>query len=124
MATKKTQRKSRSQPSQARSHLPALNQARLTLTLQQLKDEPVIPVEAKRAITDSLQAATNPNAESPSVVIASLDKADQDAVRTAQTFYAQTMGRMNRRGRAALMQMSDAEFEARLGQTDEGGNGD
>lgn len=106
-------------PRKPRPRLPSLSRERLEQLNTLMAVNPIIPAIAQDAVMQSLIAATNPQAESPDAVIASLDKADQQAVRSAMPFYARTMGAMNTRGRAALMRMSDEEFRAALGQTDE-----
>lgn len=106
-----------------KTRLPSLAPKRLEQISQMLRASAIIPPVAQDAVMQSLIAATNPNAESPNAVIASLDRDDRESVRSAQMRYAQTMGRMNMRGRMALLGMSDAEFEAALGQTDEDTDG-
>jgi len=105
-----------------RDHLPALNPARLIVTLQQINAMD-LPTEAKQAVAASLQEATNPDAEKTEVVIATLDQDEQDAINAAQADYRKTMGRMAARGRAALEAMSDEEWQKAV-DAQEAKNGD
>lgn len=100
-----------------RSHLPALPDASRKIFQAQIDSLRVSP-ETKQSVMASINAAANPDAESPDAVIASLETEDQRAVRSAMTFYARTMSRMNARGRAALLGMTDAEFERRLNDSE------
>lgn len=117
MATKKTRPTKKTLP--PRSHLPALNEARLALTLQALGKASSIPAEAKRALEQSLLAARNPNAERPDVAIETLDPRERADVKAAQADYARILGGPLARGRAALLQMSDEEWRKATGQSEE-----
>jgi len=119
MATKKTRSTKTTLPQPPRSHLPALNEARLALTLQALDKASVIPAEAKRALAQSLQAARNPNAERPDVAIETLDPRERADVKAAQADYGRILGDPLARGRIALMRMSDEEWRTVTGQSDE-----
>ncbi len=96
-----------------RKHLPALNPARLLVTLQQIAALN-IPVEAQRAVAESLKAAANPQSESPEVVIRTLPRTERDRIQTARKDYARTLKAPINRGKAALMAMGDAEWDALL----------
>lgn len=98
-------------PTPARAHIPALNPARLDLTLQALNSLP-ISASGKRAVAASLKAATNPQAEAPHVVIASLDKERRGRIEAAMKGYAAILNAPNRRGRAALQAISETEWQA------------
>jgi hypothetical protein len=57
----------------------------------------------KNTVMDSLNAAANPNAETPQTVIATLDPAERMPVLIAQQSYEQMLGSIGARGRNALM---------------------
>lgn len=97
-------------PKKRRDHLPALTPIELEAFTARLATAPVSEA-AKRAALQSMTVAANPNAERPEVVIQSLEAAERQGVLMAQMEYQRTLGGMNARGRAALMQMSDEEFE-------------
>lgn len=92
-------------------HIPALNPARLDLTLQALDALP-ISAAGKRAVAASLKAATNPQAEAPHVVIATLEKDRRERIHAAQKQYAAVFNAPAKRGKAALQNMSDSEWNA------------
>jgi hypothetical protein len=101
-----------------RTRLPRLTPANLTLFMQQLAALPNVSQRGKEDVMQSLMAATNADAESPDVVIESLDAPERERVKAAQVDYGRTLGAMNARGRQGLMGMTDDEFERRLNNGD------
>jgi hypothetical protein len=101
-----------------RARLPRLTPANLTLFAQQLAALPNVSKAGKDSVMVSLRAATNADAESPDVVIESLEPAETERVKAAQLDYGRTLGAMNARGRVALLMMTDEEFERRLNDSE------
>jgi hypothetical protein len=93
-----------------RAHLPVLPPHTLTLFLQQLALLD-ISVDAKRQIAAMMNAAANPDAESPEVIMQTLSRERQANMRiTARELDALSSG-VASRGRAALFEMDEAEFD-------------
>lgn len=75
---------------------------------------PDIPDSVSRAVMDSLNAAANPKAESPEVVIETLPEDMRRDVRMSMPGYAQTMRSVQTRGAAGLLAMSEQEWDELL----------
>lgn len=114
MAKKTTTKKS------TRRHVPALNPARLALTLQQIEALPV-PQAAKVAASETLRAAANPKGERPDIVIKTLDPDRRERIETAQAQYTPILSGPIKRGGAALLAMSDDEFQDLLNRDSQNG---
>jgi hypothetical protein len=94
-----------------RQHLPSLPPDTLTLFEQQIALLPISD-DAKRQLIAMMRAASNPNAESPEVIMQTLSPERQANMR--QTMHALdtlTTG-VAQRGRAALLSMHDLDFQA------------
>lgn len=99
-----------------RKRLPALaSQQELERFKAQLQALPTIGQAAKDAVMASMTAAMNPEPETAENVIASLDPEDRLRVTSAAMTYQRTLSGMNRRGKQALLLMTDEEFNRRLG---------
>ena len=92
-----------------RQHVPALNPARLIVTLQQIAALD-IPTEAKQVVSDILKTASNPRAESAETVIGTMDMDQQQQIREAMPEYAQVFSSSLARGRAELAALSEDEW--------------
>lgn len=66
----------------------------------------------KTAVMDSLNAAANPSAENPLVVISTLDREERDIVEQSSPGYMQTFSSLEMRGKLGLMMMTDEEWNA------------
>ncbi len=93
-----------------RTHLPALSALKLDGFEKRL-DASTLPTVAKQAVMQSLRVAANKHAESPDVVIASMDRQDREGILQAKAEYAQTLAGPVMRGRLGLMMMSEADWE-------------
>lgn len=93
----------RSRPKKARKHLPAFSQVQRDLMQLQMSADTRIPPAVNRAVMASLNSAANPNAESPEVVIQTLDIEERLNVQQAMLGYQQTFAGVGSRGRNALM---------------------
>lgn len=102
---------------QVPAHLPALTPLELEAVQQRLTAAPNISTAGKAVVMQSLRAAANPNAESPDVVIKTLDADEKRAVKEAQAGYTQALNAPLSRGRARLMQMSADEWDKVIGQS-------
>lgn len=103
-----------------RRHFPALSDNEVELVSQRLEANPQISQAARDALLRTIMAARNPNAESPAVVIAALEDAqEKQSIYAAQAEYAQTMNGVMARGRNALAMMSDEEFEALVNEAND-----
>ena len=109
-----TPKRSKSKAPNKRTHLPALNPLELEAFQKRLEALRVVSGGAKSVVMKSMRAAANSQAETPQTVIKTLEPDEQERVRRASQDYARTLGGMNARGKAALMTMTDAEFEALL----------
>ena len=90
--------------------LPALNPLELDAALTAI-DQLDIPVAAKAQVKAMLTAAANPDAESPGVVLQTLDPERQtNAEQIMQTLGA-TFTLAARRGADAINALDDAEWE-------------
>lgn len=92
-----------------RDHIPALDSERLRGALA-LLDQSGLPPAAKRQLRAMLEAAANPDAEAPDVVIQSLEPERQANVLGTIMALNRFTGGLVQRGGAELMQMSDDEF--------------
>lgn len=93
-----------------RKHIPALDPAKLTLALQQLEALKVSKA-AKQQIADMLQAAANPDSEHPTVVMATLPGERKHNVQQTAQALKQVTSSVTRRGKQALIEMSDEEWQ-------------
>lgn len=92
------------------NHLPSLNPLEMDAALTAI-DQLDIPVAAKAQVKAMLIAAANPDAESPGVVLQTLDPERQtNAEQMIQTLGA-TFTLAARRGADALNALDDAEWE-------------
>lgn len=102
-----------------RKHIPLLHPDTLEVLLQKV-DSAKISTVGKRAVTASLQAAANPQAENPLTVIRSLPAERRESVQVTM----QSVGRLSSgiisRGRTELMQMTEEDWQRLVGDA----NGD
>lgn len=100
-----------------RSRLPALPPGQRAAFLAQLQAAGISP-SGLQAIGDSLNAAANPNAERPDVVIKALPPERRAVADETLAQVSRVMGGAPARGKAALRAMSEAEW-ARLLEANE-----
>lgn len=100
-----------------RSRLPSLSRPRLQFIADTLAQSGQ-PRFVQDAVMQSLLAATNPSAESPLVVIQTLEMEERLNIQQASQGYAQTLNAVGQRGRAALSMMSDQEWQKLLDDDD------
>lgn len=87
---------------------------------QRLEANPQISQAARDALLRTIMAARNKDAESPAVVIAALEDAqERQSIYAAQAEYTQTMNGVMARGRNALAMMSDEEWQKASEESDE-----
>lgn len=103
--TKTTLRRSR----QKRSHLPSLSQLTRDLLALQMQADARIPAYVNQAVMASFNAAANKDAETPEVVIQSLERDERDNVMLFMQGYAQTFNGVAARGRNKLMLDSELD---------------
>jgi hypothetical protein len=101
-----------------RTHLPRMNNLELEALQARLMRESGISIEGKTAVMLSMRAAANPRAESPEVVISTLESEERENVQSAMIGYQQTLSNVGARGRNALM--FDAELDLLIAQDSEG----
>lgn len=102
-----------------RKHIPALDDVRLAAALQQV-DALKIDRASRGVLADILKAASNPDAESLPVVLASLPKPRRRSVdKTAAQIQAITRGIMTR-ARDGLSALSDADWDALVDKANNG----
>lgn len=92
-------------------HLPQLNPLELEAALARLA-QTNLSAAGKALIASQLRAAANPNAEAPEVVIKSLAKARKEDIQQTQTDLGGMTALITARGGAALLALSDAEWDA------------
>jgi hypothetical protein len=78
----------------------------------QMNADSRIPPIVSQAVMQSFNAAANPNAETPEVVIKSLDPDERTNVQTAMTGYSQILGNVGSRGKMRLM--LDSELDSMI----------
>ena len=110
----------RSRPRKARSHLPSLSQLTRDMLRLQMEADSRIPANVGAAIMQSFNAAANKGAESPDVVIETLDAPEKQIVKDAMQGYEQTLGNVGARGRMRLMM--DSELDSLIEQEANDGN--
>lgn len=110
----------RSRPKKARKHLPAFSQVQRDLMQMQMAADARIPPAVNRAVMASLNSAANPNAESPEVVIQTLDIEERLNVQSAMQGYQQTLSGVGARGRNAMM--FDSSIDDLVNSEDENGD--
>lgn len=101
----------RSRPKKKRSHLPSLSQLTRDMLRLQMEADARIPQTVTTAIMQSFDTAANKDAESPGVVIASLEADERNNVRQAMQGYQQTLGNVGARGRMALLMDMEIDQE-------------
>ena len=94
-----------------RKHLPSLPDAQRRAIIEQINSAPLHP-DAKRQLIAMLEAAANPNAEAPEVVIQSLEAERRDNILETVNVLNRFTGSMAARGKARLLDMSDEDFDA------------
>lgn len=95
-----------------RTHLPRLNPLEIEAFQARLMAESGISAEGKNAVMLSLRAAANPRAETPDVVINTLEADEKTNVLMAMPTYQQILGAPGMRGRNRLMM--DLELDAMI----------
>lgn len=100
------------------SHLPQLNPLELSAVVARIAASPMISSAGKRAITESLRAAANPEGETPQAAIRTLDKEEQKAIKAAQAGYKRVLSAPEARGKAALMSLSDDEWQRLVNESE------
>lgn len=98
-------------PKKKRKHLPRLNPDKLKLIAQAVEQSPRLSKAGKRAVMRSLEAAANPDAESPEVVIATLPKERQETVIAHVKAFMDFGQSISSRGRRKLAALSDSEWQ-------------
>jgi hypothetical protein len=93
----------RSRPKKARKHLPSLSQLTRDMLAMQMQADSRIPANVSAAIMASMNAAANKDAETPAVVIASLEREERENVQSAMQGYQQILSAPGMRGRNALL---------------------
>lgn len=93
------------------AHLPALPDAQRRAIIEQLAASTLHP-DAKRQLIAMLEAAANPAAEAPEVVIQSLEAERRDNILATIDTLNRFTGGLAARGTARLLEMSDADFNA------------
>ena len=93
------------------AHLPSLPDAQRRAIIEQINSAPLHP-DAKRQLIAMLEAAANPNAEAPEVVIQSLEAERRDNILETVNVLNRFTGSMAARGKARLLDMSDEDFDA------------
>lgn len=111
MTSPKISRKRSRRKTPKRDHLPALSAEMRKMMQTQLDTMPVSKA-AKQAVMASINAAANPSAEAPDVVIRAMETDDQQVILQAARGYEQTLGAVGMRGRMRLMMMSEEEWSA------------
>jgi hypothetical protein len=104
----------RSRPKKARKHLPALSQLTRDMLALQMQADSRIPANVSAAIMASMNAAANKDAETPAVVIASLEREERENVQSAMQGYQQILSAPGMRGRSRLM--LDVELDELISQ--------
>jgi hypothetical protein len=97
-----------------RSHLPSLSKIQRDLLALEMQADKRIPNYVNQAVMASFNAAANRDAETPEVVIQTLDKEDRDNVLLSMQGYAQTFNGIAARGRNKLMM--DLELDSLIEQ--------
>lgn len=80
----------------------------------QMEADTRIPVTVSNAIMDSFNAAANPSAESPEVVIQSLPQEDRAMIVPFTAAYGHVLGGVALQGQIGLMNMTDEQWNALL----------
>lgn len=103
----------------SRKHLPSLTDDRLKLLEQQIDASKGLSKAGKRAVKASLQAAQNPDAESPDVIIASLPRERRETVVKHTGEFIQFSQGITARGKVGLEAMDEAEFQRLIDEANE-----
>lgn len=93
------------------AHLPALPEAQRRAIIEQLAASTLHP-DAKRQLIAMLEAAANPAAEAPDVVIQSLEAERRNNILETVAVLDRFMGTLTARGGGALLDMPAADFDA------------
>jgi hypothetical protein len=101
----------------ARKRLPALNPLELEGFKAKMDALKGLSPAMKNTVMDSLNAAANPNAENPLVVIRTLEAEEQNNISQASAGYMQLMSGISSRGRMALL--LDSEIDVLAQQEEE-----
>lgn len=101
------------QKPQRRKHIPALSADKLELAVQQIQTLP-ISKGAKAQLTAMLQAAANPDAERPDVVLKTLEPERQANAQETMQRVGDFFDGVTMRGRAALLEISKEQWDALL----------
>lgn len=104
----------RSRPKKKRSHLPSLSQVQRDMLSMQMQADARIPATVSAAIMASMNAAANKDAETPDVVIRSLEEGERRAVTENLPIYSAILSAPANRGKQKLLAMTDAEWDALL----------
>lgn len=91
-------------------HIPPLAPERLQIVLQTLQKLDITP-EAKRLVENILRAASNPDAESPETLIKGLPEEQRASVTETRKQLDTLFTDVGKRGRKALMDMSDEQWD-------------
>lgn len=102
-----------------RKHIPALPPLRLEAALDALDKAP-LSKDARRQLAAMLKAASNPDNEAPEVVMRTLPPDRQMDMQQTINAVALVNRDVTARGSAALLAMSDAEFDALVAEADDG----
>lgn len=106
----------RSRPKK-RTHLPRMNPLELEALQLRLMQQSGISAEGKNAVMLSMRAAANARAESPEIVIQTLDIEERMNVLQASQGYQQTLASVGMRGRNAMM--FDAELDMLIQESED-----
>ena len=93
-----------------RTHLPRLNPSQLSVVFGEI-DKLGINDAGKRQLKAMLQAAANPQNETPETVIPTLAPERQQQITTTQQAVGGLLNGVVARGAAKLAQIDDAEWE-------------
>jgi len=98
-------------PKRKPAHLPPLPEVQRRAIVDQLNSTALHP-QAKRQIIAMLNAAANPDAEAPDVVIQSLEPERRNNILETVNVLSRFTGNLTARGTALLVDMPEAEFNA------------
>lgn len=104
-----------------REHIPQLDPLQLEAALARLAATSISP-EGKRQIRRMLEAAANPNAEAPEVVIETLPVERRVDIRQTMTQVGGTLLTVSRRGGQKLLALSDEEWDRLVNDADNAAN--
>ena len=96
----------------ARSHLPSLSQVQRDMLQMTMQSDPRLTTAIVQNVMASFNAAANPQAETPRVVIDSLPQEERALIVPYEASYGQILGRTAIQGQNALMQMTDEQWNS------------